>query len=90
LAEFLDGYRLSPLPIGRLDYAEIFALAADDDDAPAPQLSGGGPLSSDFLRGHGRKIMAAESGGESTASLCYHFATQPGGTGQNGAVRRRV
>jgi hypothetical protein len=33
--ELLDGRGLSALAIGRFDRAEIFAFAADDDDAPA-------------------------------------------------------
>ena len=44
----LDGYNLGPLAIGRFNRAEIFAFAAHDDDAPALQIGGGGPLS---LRG---------------------------------------
>jgi hypothetical protein len=36
----LDGRRLSPLAIRRFDRAEIFTLAADDDDAPASQIGG--------------------------------------------------
>ena len=42
----LDGRSLSPLfAIGRFNRAEIFALAADDEDAPASELNlfvGGG------------------------------------------------
>jgi hypothetical protein len=41
--ELFDGYGLiSPLAIRRFHRAQIFALAADDDDAPASELGGGG------------------------------------------------
>jgi hypothetical protein len=39
--KLLDGYGLSSLAIGRLNRAEIFGTA-HDDDAPAPQLGRGG------------------------------------------------
>jgi hypothetical protein len=42
--ELLDGRGLSALAIGRFDRAEIFAFAADDDDAPASKIGGGGLL----------------------------------------------
>jgi hypothetical protein len=35
-----DGYSLSPLAIGEFNRAEIFAPAADDDDAPASEIRG--------------------------------------------------
>src|SRR5262249_58602119 len=47
---------LSSLAIRRFDRAEIFALAADDDDAPASQI--GGLLGIGAL-GHGGQITAA-------------------------------
>src|SRR6201989_589025 len=43
-SEQLDGSGLSPLAIRRFNRAEIFAFAADDDDAPASQIGGGGLL----------------------------------------------
>ena len=65
--KLLDGHSFGPLAIGRLDRAQVFGLAADDDDAPASQgLSGIGRL------GHGGKIMAAKREGESAqmARVC--------------------
>jgi hypothetical protein len=38
--ELLDGDHRGPLAIGRFDRAAILALAADDDDAPAPEIGG--------------------------------------------------
>jgi hypothetical protein len=35
--ELLEGHSFGPLAIRRFDRAEIFAFAADDDDAPASQ-----------------------------------------------------
>ena len=35
-----DGYDLGSFAIGRFDRGEIFAAAADDDDAPASQIGG--------------------------------------------------
>jgi hypothetical protein len=55
--KLLDGYGLGALAIGGFDRAEIFAAAADNDDAPASQFIGF--LGWDTL-GHGSKIMAAE------------------------------
>jgi hypothetical protein len=37
--EQLDGHGFGPLAVGRVDRAEIFALTADDDDAPASELN---------------------------------------------------
>jgi hypothetical protein len=45
--------------------AEIFAFAADDDDAPASQIGG---LFGIGTPGHAGKIMAAEREGESAAN----------------------
>ena len=70
----LDGYGLGPLAIGRFDRAEMFAPMAHDDDAPASELSGGGPLSGDLSGRHGGKIIGAEREGESAGPLlpqCY-------------------
>jgi hypothetical protein len=36
--KLLDGYGLGHLAIGRFDRSEIFAAAADDDNAPASQI----------------------------------------------------
>jgi hypothetical protein len=35
-----DGYDFGSFAIGRFDRGEIFAAAADDDDAPASQIGG--------------------------------------------------
>ena len=52
----LDGYGFGPLAIRRFDRAEIFALAADEDDAPASQIGGGGLLFGALhRRGTGRR-----------------------------------
>jgi hypothetical protein len=37
-AKLLDGHGFSPFAIERFDHAEIIALAADDNDAPASKL----------------------------------------------------
>jgi hypothetical protein len=39
-SKLLDRHRFGPLAIGRFDRSEIFAPAADDDDAPASQIGG--------------------------------------------------
>ena len=59
--ELLDGDGLSPLAIRRFNRAEIFALAADDDDAPASQVGGFFGIGT---LGHTGKIMAAKREGE--------------------------
>jgi len=69
--KLLDGYSLSPLAIRRFDRAEVFAAAADDEDAPASESCG-------LLRigtpGHGGKIIGAETECEAGRACCDHVA----------------
>jgi hypothetical protein len=62
--ELLDGYGLGPLAIGGFNRAEVLALAADDDDAPASQIDALGGIGTPR---HGGKIIAPEAECESAA-----------------------
>jgi hypothetical protein len=47
----------------------MFALGADQDDAPAPKLGGGRSLSGDPSSRHGGNIIGAEREGELAGPL---------------------